>query len=113
MEKDKALQLHRNLEFIGLRAQATSVGLLQLCAELVQVKVIGDEAVERIKDAIHRDIVVSNPRGRDRDEFSTTLRKRLDDVFQQAVEVHRSTHVGNAHEFGAALMPDLEARKAP
>lgn len=112
MDKENALKLHRNLEFIGLRAQATSVGLLQLCAELVRAKVIDAEAVGRIKDAIHLDIVVANPRGRDREEFSETLRRRLDDVFQRAEEVHLPTQVGTAEEFENALRYDGDAAKA-
>ena len=106
MEKDKALQLHRNLEFIGLRAQATSVGLLQLCAELARANVIDNQAVGRIKEAIHRDIIVSNPRGRDRAEFARTLRLRLDDVFHQAEALDQPTHVGTTHEFQSALEGD-------
>jgi len=110
MEKDKALQLHRSLEFIGLRAQATSVGLLQLCAELVKANVLDSDAIERIKDAIQLDIVVSNPRGRDRDEFAKTLRRRLDSVFQQAGEVSSPTRIGTALDFEAALLDESEPR---
>lgn len=32
----QARELHRTLDFIGLRAQATTVGLIQLCTELVR-----------------------------------------------------------------------------
>lgn len=48
MADDKAAQareLHRTLEYIGLRAQATTVGLIQLCTELVTAGVLGDDAV--------------------------------------------------------------------
>jgi len=80
-EKEQAIRLHECLDFIGLRAQATSVGLLQLCAELVNVGVLDDAAVERIKSAIQKDITVSRRGKHGQDAFETTLRKRLDSVF--------------------------------
>jgi hypothetical protein len=71
---------------------------------------LDDEAIERIKSAIHLDIVVSNPRGRDRDEFARTLRARLDAVFMQVEEVDSPTHVGSVLDFEAALLDGGEAQ---
>jgi len=57
-------QLHGAIDLIGLRAHATSVGLIQLCAELMKAGVLDGQAVQRIKDAIRREITISNPRSR-------------------------------------------------
>lgn len=91
---DHARELHESLEFIGLRAQATTVGLLQLCAELVKAGVLEDAAMGRIKEAIHSDIVLSHPRVHNREEFETTLRQRLDAIFPHGEEAERTTRVG-------------------
>jgi hypothetical protein len=110
-DKEQALELHRDLDFIGLRAQATTVGLLQLCAELVKVGVLDGEAIGRIKEAITWDITVSNPRVHDRAEFETTLRKRLDAIFPRAEDAHRASRVGNVQDMQSALIPVEEPRE--
>jgi hypothetical protein len=74
-------RVHEAIDFVGLRAHATAVGLLQLCAELVRVGLIDDEAVTRIKDAIARDISLSRPRSASREEYESTVRRRLDALF--------------------------------
>lgn len=102
---ENALQLHRDLDFIGLRAQATSVGLLQLCAELAKAGVIDSLAMERIKDAIHSELVVTNSNVRNRDEFEDLLRKRLDKIFPQAEDGERGGPVGTLQDMQAALKP--------
>jgi len=102
-QSERARELHRTLEFIGLRAQATTVGLLQLCAELVNAGVLGNEAIERIKEAIFREIAVTHSRGYNRAEFEQTLRERLDSIFPRAADGHRESRVGSAAEMEAAL----------
>ncbi len=44
-----ARERHRALDFIGLRAHATTVGLIQLCEELLNSGVLSPEGLERIK----------------------------------------------------------------
>ena len=108
MDKDptvEARELHRTLEYIGLRAQATTVGLIQLCAELVKVRVLDDEAVQRIKDAIHRELTVSRGSRRDHEEFQTMLRQRLDAIFPKAGEDESRDSVGSVGEMESALEP--------
>lgn len=83
-EEKKARALHLTLELIGLRAQATAVGFLQLCAELRRSGAIGDQAVDRIKEAIATDIIVSRTAPRGREEFERSLRARLDVMFEKA-----------------------------
>ena len=113
MDHDQAGQakdLHRTLEFIGLRAQATSVGLIQLCAELVRAGVLNDDAIERIKDAIYRDITVSRPRSSSSGEFERTLRQRLNAIFPHAESTEQRTPVGTLKEMESALDPEAKGR---
>lgn len=103
-ETEQARELNRTLEFIGLRAQATTVGLIQLCAELVHAGVLDDEAVTRIKDAIFREIAVTHPRGYDRAEFERTLRARLDAIFPRAAAAQARAPVGTVAEMQTSLV---------
>jgi hypothetical protein len=102
-EASDALQLHGTIDFIGLRAHATSVGLIQLCAELLEAGVLDAGAIQRIKDAIQREISISNPRSKGRREFEQSLKERLDAIFPKVEEPQGRTDVGPAAELGAAL----------
>jgi len=81
MDETKEQRLHETVSFVGLRAQATAVGLLQLSAELVRAQVLDKAAVERIKDAIAKDISLSRPRSVSREEYLGHIRERLDGLF--------------------------------
>jgi hypothetical protein len=76
-----ARQLNSELGLVGLRAQATAVGLVQLCSELRSAGVLSDEAVARIKAAIADQIVVSYKPSRGREAFEASLHRRLDRLF--------------------------------
>lgn len=104
-QKEQALKLHECLDFIGLRAQATSVGLLQLCAELVAAGVLSDEAVQRIKSAIQHDITVSRPRKYGQADFDQLLRKRLDAIFPNSGDPRIGMRVGTTEDMQQALQP--------
>jgi hypothetical protein len=104
-ETEHARELHRTLEFIGLRAQATTVGMLQMCAELVNAGVLDDQAVSRIKEAIFREIAVTHPRGYNRGEFEATLRRRLDSIFPRTVDAQPRGRVGTVAEMESSLAP--------
>ena len=106
MDKDKvveARELHGTIDFIGLRAHATAVGLIQLSAELLRAGVLDGDAIERIKDAIQREISVSNPRGIATEEFGQSLRQRLDAIFPRNDGSQNRSDLGPASEFGSAL----------
>ncbi|MFZ2997295.1 hypothetical protein [Sphingobium sp.] len=80
-EKSDQKKLHYELTNVGLRAQATAVGLLQLCSELRRAGVLDEGAISRIKDAIADEIVVCAPRpvaGRD---YRQEVRTRLNHLF--------------------------------
>ena len=104
-QTEQARELHRTLEFIGLRAQAPTVGLIQLCAELVAAGVQQDAAIERIKDAIFRELAVMHPRGHNRAEFERTLRQRLDAIFPHAAGTEPRARVGPVAEMETSLVP--------
>ena len=74
MDKTEDKKLHDTLGFVGLRAQATAVGLLQLSAELKRVGVLDE-------DAIAREISLSRPRSPHNADFYANLRGRLDRLF--------------------------------
>lgn len=96
-------QLHDTLNFIGLRAHATAAGLLQLCSELVAAGVIEVAAVDRIKAAIHCEIMLTQGRRHDRDEFGLMLRERLDAIFPCGEEGARCSAVGGIEDMQSAL----------
>ena len=82
MDETEEIKLHETVSFVGLRAQASAVGLLQLSAELVRAGVLDKAAVDRIKDAIAKDIALSRPRSVGRDEYMALVRERLDGLFE-------------------------------
>jgi hypothetical protein len=81
MEEEDERRLHETISFLGLRAQATAVGLLQLSAELVRAGVLQEDAVGRIKEAIAKDIALSRPRSAPREDYERSIRERLDALF--------------------------------
>lgn len=100
---NKAATLHEDLDYIGLRAQATSAGLVQLCSELVDAGVLDDAAIGRIKDAVRCDILVSRRRVHDRAEFEDVLKRRLDSIFPSPNEPRRPLRVGTVADMQSAL----------
>lgn len=102
-QSDETRQLHDTLDYIGLRAHATTAGLLQLCSELVRAGAIELAAVERIKGAIHNEIMLTQGRRHDRDEFSRMLKERLDAIFPQGEEGQRAASIGDINQMKSAL----------
>lgn len=81
MDERDEHRLHETIGFVGLRAQATAVGLLQLSAELVRAGVLDEAAVTRIKEAIAKDIALSRPRSATKEDYERSIRERLDGLF--------------------------------
>lgn len=102
-QTERARELHRTLEYIGLRAHATTVGFLQLSAELVRAGVLDNDAIQRIKDAIYREISVSRPRSYNRAEFEEMLKQRLDAIFPQGECAERRIQVGTLEDMESAF----------
>jgi hypothetical protein len=87
MDQGEVRKLHDEVGFVGLRAQATAVGFIQLCSELHGAGVLDLAALDRIKDAIARELAMSS-----RGVYAVELersRKRLDDLFAGRVEIRR------------------------
>ena len=80
-------RLHDAMDFIGLRALATAAGLIQMCTELRRAGVFDEAAVDRIKEAMAREIALSR-RGTFEAEFNTA-KQRLDAVFEGKEELRR------------------------
>lgn len=74
-------KLHFDLTNVGLRAQATAAGLVQLCRELQSAGVIDEAALTRIKRAIADDIVITAPRSVRKEQFRGEICSRLDGIF--------------------------------
>ena len=87
-------QLHDTMSLIGLRAHATAVGLVQLCAELCQAGVLSQDALARIKEAIVKEIALGRPRSSDRAGYEAALRCRLDALFTGREEVGEEVKLG-------------------
>lgn len=97
---DKQKKLHFDLTNVGLRAQATAVGLVQLCHELKRANVLDDSALDRINDAIADEFSVTAPRSLAAKGYRGEIRERLDRLFDG------EQHVGPAA--GLALGRELE-----
>jgi hypothetical protein len=88
-------QIHDAVGFVGLRAQATAVGLLQLSIELRRAGVIDEAAITRIKDAIAKDISLSCPRSQPKRVFLENIRLRLDRLFAGRGVVGDASNLGD------------------
>ncbi len=84
---DKQKRLHFDVVNVGLRAQATAVGLVQLCVELRAAGVLPEAALTRIKDAIADEVSVAGPRRRGQQDYRREVRDRLDQLFAGEAKV--------------------------
>ncbi|NIJ35744.1 hypothetical protein FHR22_000393 [Sphingopyxis panaciterrae] len=99
-----ARERHRTLDFIGLRAHATTVGLIQLCEELLKAGILTPDGLERIKGAIKSELTVCNARVGNRTTFDDTLKRRLDAIFPQVDGAPPKEPVGPLDQFEDALV---------
>lgn len=99
-----ARERHRTLDFIGLRAHATAVGLIQLCEELLDAGVLDADGLDRIKDAICSELVVSKrARVAEQYGFKDTLRSRINAVFPVGPGKPAQDRIGLLEELEDAL----------
>lgn len=77
----KQKKLHFDLTYVGLRAQATAAGLVQLCIELRRANALDDAALDRIKLAVADEICVGAPRSVAPHDYRRDVRSRLDRLF--------------------------------
>ena len=101
---EEARKLNSTVGLVGLRAQATAVGLVQLCSELLKAGVLDNAAVSRIKSAIADQILVSYKPSRGRVEFEDSLNRRLDRLFPLSGEGgHPAAAVGTSTDMQEGL----------
>ncbi|HEY3948331.1 hypothetical protein [Phenylobacterium sp.] len=81
MDEREEKRIHDNVSLVGLRAHATAVGFLTLARELVRAGVLDEAAVDRIKEAIVKELSVTRSRATSAEEFERTTRHRLDGLF--------------------------------
>lgn len=74
-------RLHDRIHALGIRAQASAIGLVQLSLELRRAGVIDDAAVDRIKDAIADELSYSRPASAMKAAYTADVRARLDRLF--------------------------------
>jgi hypothetical protein len=91
-------KLHFDLTNVGLRAQATAAGLVQLCKELQGAGVLDDAALHRIKGAIADDIVVTAPRSARKDDYRMQVCERLDLIFSGEQKLGKAENLTFASE---------------
>lgn len=72
---------HYELRNVGLRAQATAAGLVQLCKELHRSGALEDAAIDRIKEAIADELEIDAPRSVNIPQYRRDVRERLDSIF--------------------------------
>ena len=82
MDATENRKLRESVDLLGLRAQVTAVGFVQMAVELKRAGVLDDAALGRIKDAICGDIMLSKPTAIEREEYERSIRRRLDALFE-------------------------------
>jgi len=96
MDEQDRTRTHHALEFLGLRARATAIGLVQLCMELREAGLVSEEALARIKDAIAAELAADAPRTAVRQQYQADVRRRLDRIFAGQEPVQPSPTVSPA-----------------
>ncbi|KKC24552.1 hypothetical protein [Sphingomonas sp. SRS2] len=82
MDTTENRKFRESVDLLGLRAQVTAVGFVQLAVELKQAGILDEAALGRIKDAICGDLMLSRPAAVNREEYERSIRRRLDALFQ-------------------------------
>lgn len=93
-------KMHHDLRNVGLRAQATAAGLVQLCKELQSAGVIDEMAIERIKGAVADEIVLTGPRPILRADYRSEVCERLNAIFSGQEKVGSAEALSFATEKG-------------
>lgn len=81
MGSPEQAKMHHEIRTVGLRAQATAVGLVQLCKELNAAGVLDDAALARIKNVIADEIALTAPRSLTQAQYRERVCTRLDGIF--------------------------------
>jgi hypothetical protein len=80
-------RIHDLLDFVGVRAHVTATAVLQICGELHRAGVFDDAALDRIKDAMAKEIALARNRGVFSEEYAHA-RTRLEELFAGRTALH-------------------------
>lgn len=94
MEPTETRKLRESIDLLGIRAQATAAGMIQIAIELGRVGVLDAAALDRIKDRILGDIMLGRPPSADRTAYEAAMRRRLDALFAGTEPVGSQPMVG-------------------
>lgn len=97
MDEREGKKLHDTIGFVGLRAQATAVGLIQLTTELVSAGVLDEAAFGRIKARIAQDLALNIPPHRTKESFEAETKQRLDRLFSGEEKLEPTTPATRGH----------------
>lgn len=78
---EKQKQLHNDVTNVGLRAQATAVGLIQLCIELRNTNALSEEGLGNVKKAIADELLIGPYRRYCSREQRVEIETRIDRIF--------------------------------
>ncbi|WP_298813507.1 hypothetical protein [uncultured Sphingomonas sp.] len=78
---DKQKQLHHDVTNVGLRAQATAVGLIQLCIELRKTNALSEEGLRNVKRAIADELLIGPSRRYCSRDPRREIEERIDRIF--------------------------------
>lgn len=78
MDYIEATRINRDLQLVGFRAHASTVGLLQLIKELRASENLSEQATKRIRDAMIDDLALSRATHEKEGDFRKRLQARLD-----------------------------------
>lgn len=78
---ERQKRLHHDVTNVGMRAQATAVGLIQLCIELRKADAITEDALSRIKQAIGDELAIGPYRRMASRDHRTEINARLNRLF--------------------------------
>lgn len=81
MVSDRQKQLHHDITNVGLRAQATAVGLVQLCIELRRTGVLSEAALGNIKKSISDELLIGPYRRNCSRDERREVEARIDRIF--------------------------------
>lgn len=70
-------RMHEKIAYLGLSAPSVVAGMLQICKELHDSRLLADDAIGRINDAIVRSMAVNCPRSVPVYRYEQDLRGKL------------------------------------
>ena len=106
MNADKQKQLHHDVTNGGLRAQATAVGLVQLCIELRAAGVLSEGGLANIKKAISDELLIGPYRRHCSRDERREVEARIDRIFAGEQKISSADELSSiTNDAGAPVRP--------